>query len=114
MVRFRVSPIGPTRFPTWWVLADAYARTGQPDTAIVHLESIVGPPHYQAANPLWYGLAYPAAQFKLGQLYAQVCDTTHAIQHYARFLEVFTDPDPEYEWMVEEARSEVERLASGR
>jgi hypothetical protein len=52
--------------------------------------------------------------FKLGQLYAQTGDTAQAIQHYSRFLEVFTDPDPEYEWMVEEARSKVERLGSGR
>jgi tetratricopeptide (TPR) repeat protein len=99
---------------TWWVLAHAYAQIGQPDSAIVHLESIVGPPRYQVDNVSWYGLPYSAAHFKLGQLYAQVGDTTQAIQHYARFLDVFTDPDPEYVWMVEEARAAVERLARER
>ena len=26
----------------------------------------------------------------------------------------FTNPDPEYEWMVDEARAELEKLARGR
>ncbi len=30
------------------------------------------------------------------------------------FLETFTDPDPEVEWMVTEARVALEELARGR
>jgi hypothetical protein len=31
-------------------------------------------------------------------------------EHWAAFLEAFTEPDPEFEWMVEEARMKSERL----
>ena len=30
--------------------------------------------------------------------------------HYRTFLDAFTDPDPEYQWMVEEAQAELTRL----
>ena len=30
------------------------------------------------------------------------------------FLDAFTDPDPEFEWMVLEARGELERLGGRR
>ena len=33
------------------------------------------------------------------------------VEHYAAFLDAFTDPDPEFEWMVEEAQAELARLA---
>jgi serine/threonine-protein kinase len=78
-----------------WVLADVYAHLGLPDSAIAQLESVV-------QLPAWF--MYSAAHFKLGDLYTQVGDTAQALEHYATFLDAFTDPDPEYEWMVEEAR----------
>ena len=87
------------------MLADVYVRMGQPDSAIVQLEAIVARP------PRW---AYSAAHFKLGQLYAEIENREEALDHYTTFLDTFTDPDPEYVWMVEEARAEVERLGRGR
>jgi hypothetical protein len=36
------------------------------------------------------------------------------LDHYTTFLAALTDPNPEFEWMVEEARAEVERLGRGR
>jgi tetratricopeptide (TPR) repeat protein len=89
----------------WWALADVYTHLGHPDSAIVQLEAIVERP------PRW---AYSAAHLKLGQLYSQVGDTAEALDHFRTFLEAFTDPDPEYVWMVEEARAEVERLGRRR
>jgi hypothetical protein len=35
-----------------------------------------------------------------------------SLNHFTIFLNAFTDP--EYEWMVEEARAEVEKLETGR
>ena len=37
-------------------------------------------------------------------------DTERAMEHYTAFLDAFIDPDPEYEWMVEEGRAELGRL----
>jgi len=89
----------------WWVLGDVYAHLGQPDSAIAQLEAIVARP------PRW---AYSAAHFKLGQLYAQVGNRDEALDHFTTFLAAFTDPDPEYRWMVIEARAAAERLKRGR
>jgi tetratricopeptide (TPR) repeat protein len=89
----------------WWVLAEVYPHLDQPDSAIAQLEAIVARP------PRW---AYSAAHFKLGQLYAQVGDRREALDRYTTFLNAFTDPDAEYEWMVTEAREAVERLERGR
>jgi len=58
-----------------------------------------------------YGLR---SAFLGGQLYAQRGNRDEALDHYTTFLDTFTDPDPEYEWMVEEARAEVERSGRGR
>jgi tetratricopeptide (TPR) repeat protein len=94
----------------WWVLAEAYEQLGQPDSAIYQLRSVLnGRDDY-----LWHVLSFSAAHFKLGQLYAQKGDREQALQHYTTFLDAFTDPDPEYVWMVTEARAEVERLGRGR
>ena len=89
----------------WWVLADIYTNLGQPDSAIAQLEAIVERP------PRW---AYSAAHFRLGQLYAQVGRREETLDHFTIFLNTFTDPDPEYVWMVDEARAAVERLERGR
>jgi tetratricopeptide (TPR) repeat protein len=85
-----------------WVLADVYAQLGQLEPAVLQLEAVL-------QGPTWY--TYSAAHFKLGQLHGQVGDTAKSVEHYGTFLDAFTDPDPEYEWMVEEARAEVERLS---
>jgi len=95
----------------WWLLAEAYAGSERPDSAVAYLESIVGPP---GRDWRYYGVPFPVAQLKLGQLYSQIGDTTRSLEHFITFLDVFTDPDPEYVWMVDQARAEVERLKKVR
>jgi hypothetical protein len=101
-------------FLIWWLLSEAYTNIGEFDSAIVHLQSIVGPPHYRAYDWMVYGLPFSASYFKLGQLYDQVGNREEAVDHFTTFLGTFTDPDPEYVWMVEEARAGIERLGRGR
>lgn len=50
----------------------------------------------------------------MGRRYAERGDTEKAKDHYTTFLNTFTDPDPEYEGMVTEARAALEELARGR
>ncbi len=106
--------LGGDTYLIWWLLAEAYTQVGPLDSTILHLESVVGPPRYRLFDWTIWGLPYSAAHFKLGQLYTQIGDTAKAIEHYATFLDTFTDPDPEYEWMVEQARAEVVRLTRER
>lgn len=77
---------------------------------------VLGPPRYGLFDWAIHGVPHSAAHFKLGQLYLQVGDAAEAAEHYASFLHTFADPDPdpEYEWMVGEAREELEKLARGR
>ncbi|MDH4044954.1 MAG: hypothetical protein OEW06_10880, partial [Gemmatimonadota bacterium] len=64
---------------------------------------------------IFHGMVvYSFVQFRLGRLYAQLEQYDRAEDHYLNFLETFTEPDPEYEWMVAEARTKLEELARGR
>ncbi len=91
----------------WWVLAQASCRSGRPDAAIPLLESILERPRSRLRGWMLQGYIHPAARFKLARLYAEVGDAEKSEAHYRAFLDLFTDPDPDYVWMVEEARSEL-------
>jgi len=98
------------------LLADAHEHLGQPDSAVVYLQLLATPAEMfragEAATSA--GLTYSFAHFRLGRLYAQLEQYDRAEEHYLTFLEAFTQPDPEYEWMVTEARARLEELARGR
>jgi tetratricopeptide (TPR) repeat protein len=102
-----------------WTLAQAFDRTGQPDSAAAWLERIaqwggqVWGGEYGGDNEL-RGFSYSFVHFRLGRLLMQLGKDDEAKQHYATFLESFTQPDPEYAWMVTEARAKLEELARGR
>jgi tetratricopeptide (TPR) repeat protein len=88
----------------WWLLAKAYEQTGRTDQAIARLQDVIGLPRYRFFDQNILGLPYPAAHLKLGRLYREQGDTAQAKEHYRTFLSVFTDPEPEFQWMVEEAQ----------
>jgi len=46
-------------------------------------------------------------------LYAKLGDIEGAVEHWSMFLDNFTDPDPDLQWMVDEGRDELERLGRG-
>jgi hypothetical protein len=50
------------------------------------------------------------AEFRLGKLSTQMGDYKRARRHYGIFLDTFTRPDPEYQWMVTEARQALARV----
>ena len=57
---------------------------------------------------------YSFTHRRLARLYTQLEEFDRAEEHWLEFLETFTDPDPEFQWMLDEARSELERLGRGR
>ena len=63
---------------------------------------------------LFMGIPYSFAQYRLGEHYAALGQREAAMKHYTAFLDTFTQPDPEYAWMVEEARTRVRDLMRGR
>jgi tetratricopeptide (TPR) repeat protein len=94
------------RFLVRWVLAEAYVHLGKRDLAINQLDALLRERSHEPFNIL----VYAPTHFKLSQLHTGLGNTEKASEHFAAFLDAFTDPDPEFEWMVEEVRVELARL----
>jgi len=97
------------------LLAEAYERVGNLDSAAAYFELLGKPGRFveiDQYNRATY--AYPFAHFRLGRLYSQIGNAARASDEWLLFLDTFTTPDPEFEWMVEEARGELARLARER
>lgn len=98
-------PLSGDAYLGWWILADAYVQSGRPELAIPNLESILVRPRARVWDWVLQGFIHPPTRLKLGRLYTETGDTQKAREHYQAFLDTFTDPDPEFAWMVEEARA---------
>jgi tetratricopeptide (TPR) repeat protein len=97
------------------LLAEAHQRRGRLDSAAVYFELLGAPSEYVRIDDIdRAGLTYSFAHFRLGRIYTQLGEAEKAREEWLLFLDTFNDPDPEYEWMVDEARVELERLASER
>jgi tetratricopeptide (TPR) repeat protein len=94
-----------------WLLADAYVGLGQPGGAIPFLESILERPTARIQDWTLQGFIHPAARFRLAGLYVETGETEKAREQYRIFLDTFTAPDPEVQWMVEEAQSRLDSLS---
>jgi hypothetical protein len=92
----------------WWMLAEAHQKSGQTARAIPYLELILRRPTFGVQDWSLQGFIHPAARFKLAGLYANVGNPEKAREHYRIFLDTFTDPDPDFRWMVEGARDGCE------
>jgi serine/threonine-protein kinase len=101
------------RIERQWLVADAYEQLGRPDSAASFLERIVAP-EGSGGEIRRRGLTYSFAHRRLARLYTQLEESDRAEEHWLEFLDAFTDPDPEFQWMLDEARSELERLGRGR
>lgn len=91
----------------WWLLAYAHVEAGRPRAAIPYLESILERPRFRVSGWMLPGYVHPAARFKLARVYARIGDVEACREQYRAFLDVFTDPDPEWVWMVQEAKRAV-------
>jgi tetratricopeptide (TPR) repeat protein len=107
--------VGPAINPlTRWLVAEADERLGNLDSAAAGFERMATWSGFDMADMPARGLVEPFAHFRLGRIYTQLGRLDEAKEHYATFLDAFTQPDPEYEWMVTEARTKLEELARGR
>ena len=100
--------VGPYRLLAEWTAAEAFEHSGQLDSAAVHFERVANP----TGRTFWTsfsfrGFTHAFAHRRAALLYGRLGETDKAIEHWRVVLEDFTDPDPDYEWMVEEARVEL-------
>jgi tetratricopeptide (TPR) repeat protein len=97
-----------------WVVAEAYEELGHLDSAVKLYSGIADGYRFVFDEVNGFGLTYSFAHREAALLYGQLGQDAEAIEHWRAFLDAFTDPDPEFEWMMEEARVELERLRRGR
>jgi hypothetical protein len=102
-----------TKLPNW-ARAEAEEQLGHVEQAASLYAEIAGGYRFGDYEVNGFGLTYSFAHRRAALLYAQLEDYDRAEEHWIAFLDAFTEPDPEYEWMVTDARAELERIARGR
>jgi tetratricopeptide (TPR) repeat protein len=95
-----------------WLAADAYARAGQLDSAVVYLQLAVKPERMPGNEFALRGLIEPFAHRRLAQLNTALGRKADAIAHWRAFLAAFTDPDPDLSPLVIEAHDALARLGA--
>jgi hypothetical protein len=88
-----------------WLLADAFEKLGQPDSAAVTLERVVSDPAPALQERQLRGIALPFARRRLVMLYSRMGRIEDARRHWQIFSETVRTPDPEIRPLIEEARA---------
>jgi serine/threonine-protein kinase len=76
-----------------WLLADAYARTGRPDSAAATLELVLDPRRTPFSHLALRGLVYSFATRRLALLYQVLHREEAARPHWNEFRKAFVTPD---------------------
>jgi len=91
--------------PAQWLLAGAYERQGQLDSAVAQLERLATWQGSRGSISNQRGLTDSFARQRLVVLYARMGRLSDARRHWRVFSEMFTAPDPEMVHLVDEARA---------
>ena len=99
-----------------WLVADAYAHLGHPDSAVSDLEILVDPAGAlrDGEDLEARGLISSFAHQRLVVLYARLGRVAEAQRHWKAFQEAFTRPDPELVPLIKEARQALPRTGGVR
>jgi tetratricopeptide (TPR) repeat protein len=98
-----------TRLPNW-IRAEAEEELGRFEEAAELYTQIAEGYRFGDYEIPAYGLTYSFVHRRAALLYGQLGERDKAIEHWRAFLDAFTQPDPEFEWMVEEGRTALARL----
>jgi tetratricopeptide (TPR) repeat protein len=98
-----------TRLPNW-IRAEAEEELGRLEESAELYAQIASGYRFGDYEVHAYGLTHSFAHRRAALLYGQLGERDKAIEHWRAFLEAFTQPDPEFEWMVEEGMAELSRL----
>jgi hypothetical protein len=95
-----------------WLVADAYERLEQPDSAARYFEILVDPVWAARDEEIGYrGLVLPFAHQRLVLLYARAGRLGDAQRHWKAFADVVTEPDSELQPLVRDARAALDRAS---
>jgi len=95
-----------------YLLARAYERAGERDSALAVYERAVTTPGYTRA--LEESATLGPTYRRLGELYQERGDTTRARDYYTRFVELWKDADAELQPSVREVRQKLEHAKARR
>jgi len=100
-------------FPPFRYLADlvsgmAFEALSEPDSAIAYLERAAHPGHMAGWTPA--RVLRPVLERRLAELEEARGNADAAVRHYRRFLELWSDADPELRDQVTSARRALARL----
>ncbi len=117
--QFHAADMGPDGAPDCceacidYNLARAFEAAGNADSALAHYAttSISAVPTL-VLNMEWMGDA--AVQKRLGEIYDSRHDRTNAIKHYAEFVDLWKDADPELQPVVATVRKRIGELTAQR
>jgi hypothetical protein len=90
--------------PERWLVAQAYERLGQPDSAVAFYDRLLAPGALS--------LTHSFARLRLVMLYARMGRAEAAERHFAVLERDCTNPDPDVRRLLDEARAAV-RSARG-
>jgi DNA-binding SARP family transcriptional activator len=103
-----VSPL-----PLRWLAARAYEELGLPDSAAAMYERVLIPGGSFLQPLSLRGIPYSFAHQRLVVLYAKLGRTDDARRHWDTFRRSFTNPDPEFRYLIDEADSALGRRSFG-
>jgi tetratricopeptide (TPR) repeat protein len=104
----RIPNIGCRPHCTLPLLGRAYEMLEEPDSALAAYQSYI---EASRRFPQWDALYLANAYERLGQLYDDRGEWERASEHYARFVELWKDADPELQPRVEAARERLEEMS---
>ena len=96
------------RSPSRWIVADAYGRLGERDSAIVYLNLLLDPQRPSPAVIISRGLWDPFARSKLVTLYAEMGRLDEAQREWNTLSETCTHPDPQMVALIDETRTRLQ------
>jgi tetratricopeptide (TPR) repeat protein len=91
-------------------LSRAFDQANEPDSAIAQHEAYIGTPYAFRSVANLDGISLAPSHERLGQLYESKGNTAKAIEHYAKFIEMWKNADPELQPRVAAARERLKKL----
>jgi tetratricopeptide (TPR) repeat protein len=102
---------GFTNLQYRWLIADAYEKQGELEKAAEYFELVLDPDLLAGTIDYLVRASYCTyAHQRLILIYSRLGRPAEAGRHWEAFQELFTDPDPELEPMLAEARAAIARL----